>query len=136
MNLVELTQHTQSEEVAEEHYERWGYFKNSQNVLTAKEIESESFDENSSSVTPVERNGAGDVEAGLKSHAAFFKSPLAIKLFELETSVRKASRQLELIYNTTYGLYKLIRQIIIPLTTENKRFSGENEVDESYFGVR
>jgi len=55
-------------------------------------------------------------------------------LFELETSVRKASQQLELAYNTTYGLYNLIRQIIIPLTTENRRFSIEVEVDESYFG--
>jgi len=44
------------------------------------------------------------------------------KLFELETSVRKASQQLELAYNTTYGLYDLIRQIILPLTKEKKRF--------------
>ena len=61
---------------------------------------------------------------------------LAIKLFELETSIRKSSQQLELAYNTTYALYNLIRQVIIPLTTESKRFSGEIEVDESYFGGR
>jgi len=59
-----------------------------------------------------------------------------VKLFELETSVRKASQQLELAYNTTYGLYDLIRQIILPLTSEKKRFKGEIEVDESYFGGR
>ena len=57
-------------------------------------------------------------------------------MFELETSVRKASQQLGLAYNTTYGLYDLIRQIILPLTKEKKRFKGEIEVDESYFGGR
>lgn len=57
-----------------------------------------------------------------------------MKLFELETSVRKASHQLELACNTTYDLDDLIRQIILPLTKEKKRFKGEIEVDESYFG--
>jgi len=57
-------------------------------------------------------------------------------LFELETSVIKASQQIELAYNTNDRLYNLIRQIIIPFTTENRRFSGEIEDDESNFGER
>lgn len=57
-------------------------------------------------------------------------------MFELETSIRKASRQLELAYKTTYGLYDLILQIFLPLTSEKKQFKGEIEVDESYFGGR
>ena len=61
---------------------------------------------------------------------------LAVKLFELETSVRKASHQLGLAYNTTYNLYNLIRIVILPLTAGNERFTGEIEVDESYFGGR
>jgi len=74
MNLVELTQHTQSEEASEEYLRKRGVlFRNSQNVLTAREIESERFDEDSSSFTPVERNGAGNVEAGLKSHGSLFR---------------------------------------------------------------
>lgn len=47
-----------------------GYFRDSQNVRTAKKNESERYDEDSSSVTIVARSGAGDVEAGLKSHGS------------------------------------------------------------------
>jgi hypothetical protein len=75
------------------------------------------------------------VEPGTGEHARtsgvpFQKVLLGIKLFEPETLVRKATQQLELVYNTTYGMNTLIQQIIIPLTTENKRFSGKVEVDE------
>lgn len=37
---------------------------------------------------------------------------VAIKLFDLELSVRKASRELGLSYNTTHKIFRLIRQKI------------------------
>ena len=137
MNLVELTPHIQSEEAAEEYLRKTGILQTFTECPYCK------------------GERVGKIRRGLykcyhcrkewsrrrgsrleRSRVPLQKVLLAIKLFELETSVRKASQQLELAYNTTYGLYSLIRQIIILLTTKNKRFSGEIEVDESYFGGR
>jgi transposase len=62
---------------------------------------------------------------------------IAITLFELDTSVREAARQLDLSYNTVYDLFDLFRQSII-MTDGDPAFtlSGEIEMDESYFGGR
>jgi transposase len=62
---------------------------------------------------------------------------IAIKLFELDTSVREAAHQLGLSYNTVYDLFDLFRQSIVR-TDSNTSFtlSGEIEMDESYFGGR
>ena len=136
-NLIELTQYTQSEEAAEEYLRKVGILKPFKECPYCK------------------GERIGKIRRGLckcyhcrkewsrrrgsrfeKSRVPYQKVLLAIKLFELETSVRKASKQLGLAYNTTYSLYYLFRQIIVPLTRENKRFSGEIEVDESYFGGR
>ena len=64
------------------------------------------------------------------------ENPFSDKIVRTWNISQKSIIKTWLAYNTTYGLYKLIRQIIIPLTTENKRFSGEIEVDESDFGGR
>lgn len=60
----------------------------------------------------------------------------ALKLFELDTSVREAARQLDLAYNTVYGLFHLFRRAIAATDTERFSLSGEIEMDESYFGGR
>jgi transposase len=130
MNLVELTQHTQSEEAAEDYLRKMGILETFTQCPYCK-------GERVGKIRPGfykcyhcrkewSRRRGSKIEA---SRVPLQKVLLAIKLFELETSVRKASRQLELANNTTYGLYNLIRQIISPLTTENKRFSGEIEVE-------
>lgn len=61
---------------------------------------------------------------------------MAIKLFELDTSVRESAKQLGLAYNTVYHLYQILRHAIIITDSDNGSFSGEIEMDESYFGGR
>ncbi|MDD1702405.1 MAG: IS1595 family transposase [Methanoregula sp.] len=60
---------------------------------------------------------------------------IAIKLFELDTSVREAGHQLDLSYNTVYDLFDLFRQSIVGMDGESSFILyGEIEMDESYFG--
>src|SRR5512136_767852 len=62
---------------------------------------------------------------------------IAIKLFELDTSVREAAHQLGLSYNTVYDLFDLFRQSIARTDSDSTfTLSGEIEMDESYFGGR
>jgi len=62
---------------------------------------------------------------------------IAIKLFELDTSVREAAHQLGLSYNTVYDLFDLFRQSIVRTDSDTAfTLSGEIEMDESYFGGR
>jgi transposase len=62
---------------------------------------------------------------------------LAIKLFELDTSVRESASQLNLSYNTVYALFNLCRQSIAGSDKDTSFIlSGEIEMDESYFGGR
>jgi len=76
----------------------------------------------------------GSVLEGLKT--PFTKFLMAIKLFELDTSVRESAKQLGLAYNTVYHLYQILRHAIIITEPDNGSFSGEIEMDESYFGGR
>jgi len=76
----------------------------------------------------------GSILEGLKT--PFTKFLMAIKLFELDTSVRESAKQLGLAYNTVYHLYQILRHAIIVTDSDNGSFSGEIEMDESYFGGR
>jgi transposase len=76
----------------------------------------------------------GSILEGLK--IPFTKFLMPIKLFELDTSVRESAKQLGLAYNTVYHLYQTLRHAIIISDSENGSFSGEIEMDESYFGGR
>jgi transposase len=76
----------------------------------------------------------GSILEGLKT--PFTKFLMAIKLFELDTSVRESAKQLGLAYNTIYHLYQILRHAIIVTDSDNGSFSGEIEMDESYFGGR
>jgi transposase len=61
----------------------------------------------------------------------------AIKLFELDTSVRESADQLALSYNTVYDLFNLFRQSIEGSDKDTSFvLSGEIEMDKSYFGGR
>jgi transposase len=62
---------------------------------------------------------------------------MAIKLFELDTSVQEATHQLDLSYNTVYDLFDLFRQSIARTDIDPSfTLSGEIEMDESFFGGR
>lgn len=76
----------------------------------------------------------GSILEGLK--VPFTKFLMAIKLFELDTSVRESAKQLGLAYNTVYRLYQILRYAIVLTDTNSQSFSGEIEMDESYFGGR
>jgi transposase len=76
----------------------------------------------------------GSFLEGLKT--PFTKFLMAIKLFELDTSVRESAKQLGLAYNTVYYLYLIFRHAIIHTEDDNGSFSGKIEMDEYYFGGR
>lgn len=76
----------------------------------------------------------GSILEGLK--VPFTKFLMAIKLFELDTSVRESAKQLSLAYNTVYRLFQIIRHAIVITAISSQSFSGEIEMDESYFGGR
>lgn len=71
-----------------------------------------------------------------KSKVSFSKFILALKLFELELPVLKASKELGLNYNTVHKLFTLIRERIYKYASRDDILSGEIEADESYFGGR
>jgi len=59
----------------------------------------------------------GSILEGLK--IPFTKFLMAIKLFELDTSVRESAKQLGLAYNTVYPLYQILRHAIIITDSDN-----------------
>lgn len=62
---------------------------------------------------------------------------IAIKLFELDTSVRESAHQLGISYNIVYDLFDLFRKSIIRTDSDTSfTLSGEIEEDESYFGEK
>ena len=62
---------------------------------------------------------------------------ISINLFELDTSVREATHQAGLSYNTGYDLFGLFGQSIVRTDSDPSfTLSGEIEMDESYFGGR
>jgi len=74
----------------------------------------------------------GSILEGLK--IPFTKFLVATKL--LDTSVRETAKHLGLAYNTVYHLYQMFRHAILLTEADNGSFSGEIEMDESYFGGR
>ncbi len=64
----------------------------------------------------------------------YTKFIMALKLFELEIPVFKASKELALSYNTTRKIYKIIREKIYDHTIKDDILKGEVEIDEAYFG--
>jgi transposase len=66
-----------------------------------------------------------------------FRVLIAIKLFELDTSVREAANQLDPSLKTFYDLFDIFRRSIISLDIDTSfTLSGEIEMDECYFGGR
>jgi transposase len=138
MNLIDLQQYTVSEERAEEYLQV-------QDIL-------QRFDQcpycESNRIGRVRRGKykcygcrkewgprRGSILEGLR--VPLVRVLIAIKLFELDTSVREAAHQLGLSYNTVYDLFDLFRQSIVSMDRDTSfTLSGEIEMDESYFGGR
>ena len=60
---------------------------------------------------------------------------LLIKLFEIEVSARKASKEVKISYTTALKAFNLLRQIIASELAKNDEIlKGEIEADEAYFG--
>jgi len=74
----------------------------------------------------------GGVLEGLK--IPLHKFVLALKLFELEVPALRASKELELAYNTVHKFFQLIRKKIYQQSEKKELLEGEVEADESSFG--
>ncbi|GIU72453.1 MAG: DDE transposase [Candidatus Nitrosocaldaceae archaeon] len=57
----------------------------------------------------------------------------ALKLFELEISTLKASKELQLSYTTTHKIFTIIREKIYQYCSKDDILQGEIEADEAYF---
>lgn len=137
MNLMELTQYTSDDEKAEQYLQKIGILKTfdnypycgSRRLGRIRRVKIKCYE--CRKEWGVRK---GSILEGMRIPLTKFL--LAIKLFELDTSVREAARQLDLAYNTVYSLHTLIRRAILVTDTESFTLSGEIEMDESYFGGR
>jgi len=60
-----------------------------------------------------------------------------LKFFSLDIPASKTAELINLNKNTTHSIYNKLRNRLVTLSLEeNEPFSGEIEVDESYFGAR
>lgn len=138
MNLIELQQYTISEDKSEEYLRRQGILKQfdccpyceSKRIGRIRRYKFKCYN-----CRKEWGSRRGSVLEGLR--VPLIRVLISIKLFELDTSVREAARQLDLSYNTVYDLFDLFRQSIAG-SDVNTLFtlSGEIEMDESYFGGR
>ena len=138
MNLIELQRYTISEEKSEEYLQAQGILHRRDHCPHCE----------STRIGRVRRGKykcygcrkewgprRGSILEGLR--VPLVRVLIAIKLFELDTSVREASHQLGLSYNTVYDLFNLFRQSIVMTESETTfTLSGEIEMDESYFDGR
>jgi transposase len=138
MDLIELQQYTISEEKSEEYLQAQGILQR--------------FDDcpycNSNQVGRIRRGKykcygcrkewgprRGSIFEGLR--VPLVRVLIAIKLFELDTSVCEAAHQLDLSYNTVYYLFNLFKQSIVRMESDTTfTLSGDIEMDESCFGGR
>jgi len=72
-----------------------------------------------------------------KTRLPYGRLLMLVKLFELEISAHKASKELGMAYSTVYGFYRILREgIYRRIEQEEVQLGGEVEADESYFGGR
>ena len=135
MNIVELTHITSSEETAEEFLKKKGILKT---FSCCPYCGNEHFGKVRRNMYKCYRcKREWSIRKGSvleRTKISFLKFLLALKLFELEIPVLKASKELGLSYNTVHRLFTLIRECIFRKTSEDDFLRGEIEADESYFG--
>lgn len=137
MNLIELTRYTSDEESAERYLREQGILKTftacphcqGTRIKRVRRFKYKCYSCNRE--WGVRRDS---ILAGLR--VPFSKFLMAIKLFEIDTSVREAAKQLGLAYNTVYNIHSLFRNAILATNGNASSFAGEMEMDESYFGGR
>ena len=137
MNMVELTQYTGNEELAEEYLRDQGILKKFHDCPYCQGTRINRVRRAKYKCYSCNREWGvrrGSILEGLR--VPFTKFLMAIKLFEIDISVREAAKQLGLAYNTVYNLHSLIRNAIFAVNESTTSFSGEIEMDESYFGGR
>jgi transposase len=136
MNLIELQQYTISDDKSEKFLRAEGILKQFDHCPYCE----------STRITRIRRSKhkcyecrkewgprRGSILEGLRVPLA--RVLIAIKLFELDTSVRESAHQLGLSYNTVYDLFDLFGKSIIRTDGDtSSTLSGEIEMDESYFG--
>lgn len=70
-----------------------------------------------------------------KIRISYAKWLILVKLFELEVSARKASKQVGLSYPTTLKAFDVIRYVIaLRMAKKDEKLKGEIEADDAYFG--
>jgi len=137
MNLVELTQYTNNEESAEAYLREQGILKTFEECPYCGSKRFNRVRRFKYKCYSCHREWGvrhGSIIEGLR--IPFTKFLIAIKLFEIDTSVREAAKQLGLAFNTVYNIHSLIRNAILAADANASSFSGEIEMDKSYFGGR
>jgi len=136
MNLIELQQYTTSEEKSEEYLRVHGILKQFDQCPYCESTRIGRIQRGKFKCYECRKEWGprrGSILEGLRVPLA--RVLIAIKLFELDTSVREAASQLDLSYNTVYDLFDLFRRSIISTDADTSfSLSGEIEMDESYFG--
>jgi len=113
MNLLELTRYTNDEESAEAYLREQGILKTYEECPYCGSKRFNRVRRFKYKCYSCHREWGvrrGSILEGLR--VPFTKFLMAIKLFELDTSVREASKQLGLAYNTVYNIHSLIRKAI------------------------
>ncbi len=137
MNLVELTRYITDEERAEEYLREQGILKSFSECPYCQGTRINRVRRAKYKCYSCNREWGVRRDSILEGmRVPFSKFLMAIKLFEIDTSVREAARQLGLAYNTVYNIHSLIRRAILATDANPASFSGEIEMDESYFGGR
>jgi transposase len=137
MNLIELQQYTRNEEKAEEFLRAQGILRRYDHCPFCESTRIGRIRRSKFRCYECRKDWGprrGSIMEGLR--VPFTRVLMAIKLFELDTSVREAAKQLGLAYNTVYDLFNLMRESIAHTDTDGFSLSGEIEMDESYFGGR
>lgn len=136
MNLIDLQQYTISEEKSEEYLQTQGILQRFNHCPYCGNIRIGRVKRGKYKCYGCRKEWGprrGSILEGLR--VPLVRVLFAIKLFELDTSVRETAHQIGLSYNTVYDLFGLFRQSIV-WTDSDPSFtlSGEIEMDESSFG--
>lgn len=138
MNLIELQQYTISEDKSEDYLRQQGILNQFDSCPYCESARIGRVRRGKFKCYECRKEWGprrGSILEGLR--VPLVRVLIAIKLFELDTSVREAARQLDLSYNTVYDLFDLFRQSIARTEIDPSfTLSGEIEMDESYFGGR
>ena len=135
MNLIELQQYTVDEEKAEDYLRDQGILRTYDHCPFCQGTRIGRIRRSKFRCYGCRKDWGprrGSILEGTR--VPFTRILVAVKLFELDTSVREAAKQLGLAYNTVYNLFNLFREAIAATDTDGFSLSGEIEMDESYFG--